>query len=131
MIQSGVVILALSFAAFGLFQTFSPLLYGVFALVGIAWATINVNSYPMVVEISKTGDVGEFTGYYYTFSMAAQIVTPILSGYLMQHLGYQTLAPYAAAMVAVSLVTISLSRHGDAKPDAPKSKLEAFDVGDD
>ena len=131
MIQSGIVILALSFAAFGLFQSFSPLLYGVFALVGIAWATINVNSYPMVVEISKTGDVGEFTGYYYTFSMAAQIVTPILSGYLMQHLGYQTLAPYAAVMVAVSLLTISLSKHGDAKPDAPKSKLEAFDVGDD
>lgn len=131
MIQVGVLALAASFAVFGLFTTFSPLLYGVFALVGIAWATINVNSYPMVVEISKTGDVGEFTGYYYTFSMAAQIITPILSGYLMQHLGYGTLAPYAAVMVALSFVTISLSRHGDARPAAPKSTLEAYDVGDE
>ncbi|MEA4998457.1 MAG: MFS transporter [Candidatus Limiplasma sp.] len=131
MIQAGVILLTASFAAFAMFRDFSPALYGIFGLVGIAWATINVNSYPMVVEISKTGDVGQFTGYYYTFSMAAQIVTPILSGYLMQYVGYQTLAPYAALMVAISFVTISLTRHGDAKPQTPASKLESFDVGDD
>ncbi len=131
MIQAGVILLTLSFTAFAMFQTFSPALYVVFAMVGIAWATINVNSYPMVVEISKAGDVGQFTGYYYTFSMAAQIVTPILSGYLMQYVGYSTLAPYAALMVAISFVTISLTKHGDAKPQAPASNLEAFDVGDD
>jgi maltose/moltooligosaccharide transporter len=84
-----------------------------------------------VVEISKSGDVGQFTGYYYTFSMAAQIVTPILSGYLMQYLGYWVLAPYAALMVAVSFVTISLTKHGDARPEPPKSALEAYDAGDD
>ena len=131
MIQFGVVLLTVSFTAFAMFQTFSAALYGIFALVGIAWATINVNSYPMVVEISKSGDIGQFTGYYYTFSMAAQIVTPILSGFLMQFFGYQTLAPYAALMVAVSFVTISLSRHGDVKPQPPRSRLESFDVGDD
>ena len=131
MIQFGVVLLTASFVVFGLFNTFSNALYGVFALVGIAWATINVNSYPMVVEISKTGDVGQFTGYYYTFSMAAQIVTPILSGYLMQLVGYQTLAPYAAIMVAISFVTISLTKHGDTLPQPPKTNLEAFDTGDD
>lgn len=131
MIQFGVALLTLSFGALALFTQFSNLLYGVFVLVGIAWATINVNSYPMVVEISKTGDVGQYTGYYYTFSMAAQIVTPILSGYLMQYLGYQILAPYAALMVAISFVTISLTRHGDVRPELPKDKLEAFDVGDD
>jgi Na+/melibiose symporter-like transporter len=98
MIQFGVALLTLNFAALGLFGSFSPLLYGLFVLVGVAWATINVNSYPMVVEISKSGDVGQYTGYYYTFSMAAQIVTPILSGYLMQYLGYRILAPYAAIM---------------------------------
>ena len=103
----------------------------VFALVGVAWAAINVNSYPMVVEISKSADVGQFTGYYYTFSMAAQIVTPILSGYLMQFFGYRVLAPYAAVMVAISFVTISLTRHGDAKPTKPAEALEAFDVEGD
>lgn len=91
---------------------------------------INVNSYPMVVEISKSGDVGKYTGYYYTFSMAAQIVTPILSGILLQHVGYHTLMPYAAIMVAVSFVTISLSRHGDNKPQLPDDKLELFNDPD-
>lgn len=131
MIQAGVILLAVCFAAAGLFKAFHPAVYVVFALVGVAWAMINVNSYPMVVEISKSGDVGKYTGYYYTFSMAAQIITPILSGLLLEHVGYQTLMPYATVMVAISFVTISLARHGDNKPEPPKSKLEAFDVGDD
>ncbi len=131
MIQFGVALLSLSFLAFSLFQNNNFFIYIILALVGIAWASINVNSYPMVVEISKSGDVGQFTGYYYTFSMAAQAITPTVSGFLMEHIGYHTLAPYAAIMVAISLVTISMAKHGDSKPLPPKSKLEAFDAGDD
>ena len=130
-IQVGVLLLAACFGAAALFAQFSPVLYVIFALVGAAWAMINVNSYPMVVEISKSGDVGKYTGYYYTFSMAAQIVTPILSGWLLEHVGYYTLLPYAAVMVALSFVTISLTKHGDSRPQPPRSKLEAFDAGDD
>lgn len=130
-IQAGVLLLAACFGTAALFAQFSPVLYGIFALVGAAWAMINVNSYPMVVEISKGGDVGKYTGYYYTFSMAAQIVTPIVSGWLLEHVGYYTLLPYAAVMVALSFVTISLTRHGDSRPQPPRSRLEAFDAGDD
>lgn len=130
-IQAGIIVLAACFAAAGLFSTFHASVYVMFALVGASWAMINVNSYPMVVEISKSGDIGKFTGYYYTFSMAAQIITPIVSGWLLEHVGYQTLMPYAAIMVAISFVTISLTKHGDSKPTPPKSKLEAFDAGDD
>ena len=130
-IQAGVLLLAACFGTAALFAQFSPVLYGIFALVGAAWAMINVNSYPMVVEISKSGDVGKYTGYYYTFSMAAQIVTPIVSGWLLEHVGYYTLLPYAAVMVALSFVTISLTRHGDSRPQPPRSRLEAFDPGDD
>ena len=130
-IQAGVLLLAACFCSAALFASFSPVLYGIFALVGAAWAMINVNSYPMVVEISKSGDVGKYTGYYYTFSMAAQIVTPIVSGWLLEHVGYYTLLPYAAVMVALSFVTISLTRHGDSRPQPPRSRLEAFDAGDD
>ena len=123
----GAVILAACFATGGIIATnFSTTLYVIFALVGFAWAAINVNSYPMVVEISKLGSVGKYTGYYYTFSMAAQIVTPTLSGALLEHVGYYTLFPYAAFCVALSFVTMSLTRHGDNKP-APKGKLEAFE----
>ena len=130
-IQFGVAVLALCFLGSAFFTSFTPLIYVVFVLIGLAWAAINVNSYPMVVEISKSADVGKFTGYYYTFSMAAQIVTPIVSGYLLEHVGYWTLLPYAAVMVALSFVTISLTKHGDSKPEPPKSKLEAFDTPDD
>lgn len=110
-------------------SAFSPLLYAMFALVGFSWAAINVNSYPMVVEISTGGDVGKYTGYYYTFSMAAQIATPIISGQLLQHVGYNTLFPYAAIMVSISFITMSLTRHGDSKPEK-KGTLESFDVAD-
>ncbi|MDL2234720.1 MFS transporter [Christensenellaceae bacterium OttesenSCG-928-L17] len=109
---------------------FSMAMYLIFAIIGFAWAAINVNSYPMVVEISRSGNVGKYTGYYYTFSMAAQIVTPIVSGALLEHVGYHTLFPYAAAMVALAAVTMAFTRHGDNKPAPKKSKLEAFDVDD-
>ncbi|MDR0841126.1 MAG: MFS transporter [Christensenellaceae bacterium] len=124
----GVVLLAGSFAAGGwLANRFSPALYGLFALVGFSWAAINVNSYPMVVEISKYGSVGKYTGYYYTFSMAAQIVTPILSGALLEYIGYHTLFPYAAICVALALGTMACTRHGDNKPPRRSSKLDAYE----
>ena len=130
-IQAGVLLLAACFGTAALFAQFSPVLYGIFALVGAAWAMINVNSYPMVVEISKSGDVGKYTGYYYTFSMAAQIVTPIVSGWLLEHVGYHTLFPYAAAMTGAAFFTMLFVRHGDSRPQPPRSRLEAFDAGDD
>ena len=106
------------------------MLFGFFALAGVAWAFINVNSYPMVVEMSRGADVGKYTGYYYTFSMSAQILTPVLSGWLMEHVGYHTLFPYAALCVVGSFVTMCFVKHGDARPVPAKNKLEAFDVDD-
>ncbi|MDD7368020.1 MAG: MFS transporter [Clostridiales bacterium] len=130
MILIGVAILAACFGAAAFIRDFSPLVYVLFVLIGFAWAAINVNSYPMVVEISRGADVGRYTGYYYTFSMAAQIVTPMVSGWLLEHAGYGTLFPYAAGMVVVSFITMLFVRHGDAKPEKAKSMLENFDAGD-
>ncbi len=109
----------------------TPVMYGLFGLVGIGWAAINVNSFPMVVEMSSEADVGKYTGYYYTFSMAAQIATPLLSGFLISHLpsGYRVLFPYAVAFSALAFVTMLFVRHGDCKPPV-KGTLEQFDVGD-
>ena len=103
----------------------NAVMFVVFALVGLAWAAINVNSLPMVVEMCKGSDIGKFTGYYYTFSMAAQVVTPVLSGWLLKHVGYTTLFPYAAFFVACSFVTMCFVRHGDSKVAAKKG-IEAF-----
>ena len=104
------------------------LMYIIFALTGIAWATINVNSYPMVVELAKGSDVGKYTGYYYTFSMSAQIVTPILSGLLMDSFGRTILFPYAALFVLASFVTMFFVKHGDFKAPKKGDVLESFDV---
>jgi MFS family permease len=99
-----------------------------FALCGAGWATINVNSYPMVVEMNKNADIGKYTGYYYTASMAAQIVTPLLSGFIMDKLGtMKVLFPYAAIFVCVAFATMLFVKHGDSKPVAKKG-LEALDA---
>jgi len=106
----------------------AALMYVIFGLTGIGWATINVNSYPMVVELSKGSNVGKYTGYYYTFSMAAQILTPILSGLLMDEFSRKILFPYATLFVLLSFFTMLLVKHGDAVVIKKDSVLESFDV---
>ena len=132
-IRFGTLLLAGSFfAAFVytmLSDSFSPVLYGLFVLVGMAWAAINVNSLPMVVEMCSGSEVGKFTGLYYTFSMSAQIMPPIVAGWLLEHVDYKTLFPYAAIFVFASFVTMGFVKHGDNKVEAKKG-LEAFDVDD-
>ncbi len=111
------------------FNYFHWALYFIFAFVGVAWAAINVNSLPMVVEMCSGADIGKFTGYYYTFSMAGQIVTPIIAGYLLQNISYKILFLYSAIFVLLSFITICLVKHGDTKQTF-KGALEAFDVED-
>ena len=133
-IKIGIVMLAVCFAlGYILTTTFKEIniiMFIVFALVGFAWAAINVNSLPMVVEMCKGSDIGKFTGYYYTASMAAQVVTPIVAGTLMRTISYKVLFPYAALFVALSFVTMCFVKHGDAKAVAKKG-LEAFEDMDD
>lgn len=106
----------------------SPIImYTLFALAGIGWATINVNSFPMVVELAKSSDTGRYTGFYYTASMAAQTLTPVLSGVIMDAAGNMLpLFFYAAAMVGGSFLTMLFVRHGDSKPEKLQNKIEAF-----
>ena len=78
----------------------------------------------MVVEICSLGDVGKYTGVYYTFSMAAQIFTPIFSGFLMQHISYRVLFPYACVFTILAMITMCMVKHGDSKPQAKKKVWE-------
>lgn len=126
----GVLLITISYGLGCLFVDYHPFIYFVFALTGFSWAAINVNSYPMAVEMSKGGDIGKYTGYYYTVSMAAQIMTPVLSGYLLEHVSYYTLFPYAVVFSTLSFVTMLFVKHGDAKPLPKKSVIENFDVED-
>ena len=106
-------------------------MYPVFILAGMGWATINVNSFPMVVELARGGDVGKYTGYYYTASMSAQIVAPILSGLLYDLVGMRYMFfAFGTLFVALSFVTMFFVRHGDSKNIEKKSALEHLDVDD-
>ena len=131
-ILAGVVMLTAAFTTAAFMSAESPtmLMNAMFALAGIAWATINVNSFPMVVEMCSGGNVGKYTGFYYTASMAAQVATPMLSGLLMDRMGMHVLFPYAAVFTALAFVTMLFVRHGDSKPEA-KWGLEALDEMED
>ena len=131
-ILAGVVMLTAAFTTAAFMSAESPtmLMNAMFARAGIAWATINVNSFPMVVEMCSGGNVGKYTGFYYTASMAAQVATPMLSGLLMDRMGMHVLFPYAAVFTALAFVTMLFVRHGDSKPEA-KWGLEALDEMED
>ena len=131
MIYAGIIMMFAAFSA-GFVYTllsnrFHPVLYVLFVLIGIGWASINVNSLPMVVEMCKSSDIGKYTGMYYTFSMAAQTVTPIVAGGLLHRIGYLTFFPYAAVFMAAAFTTMHFVLHGDAKEPGKKGLL-AFDV---
>ena len=126
----GIILLGSCFAAAGFYSTYHGSMVVFFGIIGFAWAAIGVNSYPMVVEISSAGDVGKYTGYYYTFSMSAQVITPILSGYLLEHVSYRTLFPYSVVFCILAFITMSMVKHGDSKPVKKKDMLENFDVED-
>lgn len=140
-ILGGIAMLTVAFGACVFFKTFSGLIFFFFVLAGFGWASINVNSYPMIVEMSRGSDIGKYTGYYYTTSMAAQVITPVLSGAVLEYgylllgsadpnAGYVFLFPYGTIFVALSFVTMLFVRHGDAKPLPAQDKLEVFG-GDD
>lgn len=126
----GIVLMSICYFAAIFVGQYHGLVNVAFAVIGIGWAAINVNSYPMIVEMSKGSDIGKFTGNYYTFSMAAQILTPILSGFLLENVSYRTLFPYAFVFSVLAFITMAQVRHGDARPDKKKSLLENFDVDD-
>lgn len=81
-------------------------------LMGIGWALININSFPMIVEYSNPKNLGKFTSYYYIASMLAQSITPILVGLIMDdpfgfdknHLGIKVLFLYASVMMIIAFI---------------------------
>ena len=126
----GVALLTFCYLCASFYMSYHASMNVFFGIIGFAWAAINVNSFPMVVEISANADVGKYTGYYYTFSMAAQVVTPILSGFLLEHISYRTLFPYAVVFSVLAFCTMLMVKHGDSKPVKKKSVLENFDIDD-
>lgn len=138
-ILAGIIMLASAFLAGNFITPNVPelIMYPIFILAGIGWATINVNSFPMVVELAKGGDVGKYTGYYYTASMSAQIVAPLLSGAIFDIIDLlggngmrSAFFAFGTLFVALSFVTMFFVKHGDARPEA-QGALESLGGSDD
>ena len=79
---------------------------GMSVLIGIGWALVNINSFPMVVEYSNTKNLGKFTSYYYMSSMLAQSITPILVGLIMDlnNYGQRLLFVYSSVMMVLAII---------------------------
>lgn len=123
----GFAMMVTTFVGVSFVSEYHPYVNMWFVLVGIGGSAVGVNIFPVIVDMCHKSELGKYTGLYYTFSMAAQIVTPIASGFLLEHVSYRTLFPYAAAFSALGLVMLTFVRHGDAKPEHTGNLLEFLD----
>ena len=104
------------------------------AVLGVGWALINANSYPMMVELASGKNIGKFTGVYYTFSMVAQTLTPIVAGIWMNFdptkTGLKALFIYSLIMIIIAGVIMFFFK--EKKTIIKKSKIgfEALDSDD-
>lgn len=100
-------------------------LFSVFYLLaGFGLIIANVNTFPMVVELSEKGSVGKYTGYYYTATMSAQAITPFIAGLFMDKFNDYTLFGYSTICVAIAIALMFFVRHGDSKPITHKLTKE-------
>ena len=131
-VMIGLSVMAFCFLVMSFFRSAGFHLIPFFVIIGFGYACVIVNTFPIIWEMSQGSDIGKYTGYYYTASMAAQIVTPMVAGFLMEKLdNYGILFPYAVLMEIVAFLMLMQVKHGDSKPVQPKDKLEALDVGGD
>lgn len=115
MIILGIVMMTFCYTVGAFVRSCGTWINILFAVIGFGWAAIGVNSYPMAVEMADQGEIGRYTGFYCTSSMAAQVFTPIASGALLQYVSYQTLFPYAAVFSVLSLLAMLGVKHGEAE----------------
>lgn len=131
-IMIGLAVMTACFLVMSFFKSAGIFLIPFFVIIGFGYACVIVNTFPIIWEMSQGSDIGKYTGFYYTASMAAQIVTPMLAGFFIEKLNnYGILFPYAVIAEIISFLMLLMVKHGDSKPVAVKDKLEALDVGGD
>ncbi len=114
----GITVLFLVFLTMNFTMGVNPyIIYVLLAIGGISWALININSYPMVVEMTSSKGIGKYTGYYYFFSMTAAIVSPILFGFIKDLLSDSFLFIYSSIAMVLAFFFMMLVKHGESKPE--------------
>ncbi len=100
------------------------------AICGFGWALININSYPMVVEMSSQNNIGKYTGYYYTISMVAQTITPVLVGLIMykSDASLKLLYIYSAIIMLLAFGVMLFFKEKKHTKVSTKKGFDALDV---
>ena len=99
-------------------------LFALFYLIaGFGLIIANVNTFPMVTELSTAETVGQYTGYYYVATMSAQAITPAIGGAIMDAGGNQYLFLYSAVCIVIAIVLMLFVKHGDSKKLTKGRKL--------
>ena len=126
-IMAGFIVMTVSFLIVTSFDEYHPIANVLLVLGSAGGSAVGVNMFPVIIDMCSEKEVGRYTGLYYTFSMSAQIATPICSGFLMQHISYLTLFPYAAFFSLLGFVFMIFVHHGNIKPQKKQSILEYMD----
>jgi len=95
-----------------------PVVGVILMAAGAAWALININSLPMVVDMTDAARIGTFTGLYYLFSTLSAIAGPIVNGWVIQWTGrnYNLIMIVAPIFMLVALLLMVRVRRGEALP---------------
>ena len=125
------VLIGFSIAITAFFLTFilvrvdTRILFGVFFLLaGIGLIATNVNTFPMVVELSKDGDVGKYTGYYYVAAMSGQAIAPFIGG-LFMGIKSEYLFLHATVSIVIAFILMMMVKHGDSRLPSNQPKADA------
>lgn len=109
----GIGLMCLGGLCIFLTQGYSPMVYVWVSISGIGMGTVATTIYPMIMEVASERTTGRYTGYYYTASMSAQIITPILSGAVMEFIGYRYLYLYAIACAILAALPLFFVQKGN------------------
>jgi len=99
-------------------------LFALFYLIaGFGLIIANVNTFPMVTELSTAKTVGQYTGYYYMATMSAQAITPFFGGLVMDYISNSGVFVYSAICIVIAIVLMIFVKHGDSKIIGKGKKL--------
>ena len=107
-------------------------IYAIWFVKGFGMSLVHVNSFPMVVELCPNSKIGQFTGYYYAASMAAQTITPIaLGSLLLTKFSWEFLPIYALACILIACIIFFFVKNVKSTKTKFSKGLEALGENDD
>lgn len=97
------------------------LFWGILFLFGLFWVSVVTNSFPMLWQMSRYGNVGIYTGLYYTFSQGAAILSPPVTGGIIDLAGYRGIFAFCAVCMAAAFTVMGYVRSGEPEGDSAAS----------